>query len=304
MINWIKIIWRVIIIQAKRIKLPFFEGLSLYDVLYFFLQGIVNGNISNRAGSIAYSFFLALFPGIIFLFTLIPYFQIDGMHDEIFEVLRNIMPPDTFHLAESTFLDILNIKRSGLLSFGFFFTLLFATNGVNSLLSNFTVSVHQEHVDRAYKQYLISILLTIVLSLLFLVGLVLIIFSGGVLNSLLTSMNLERISPTIIETVRIIIFILMIQLVIALLYNSGLRKMAKWRFLSPGSILATVLILLSSFGFSYYVSNFSQYNKVYGSIGTLIVILLWIYVNALVLIIGYELNVSFSSAIKSNKKTF
>ena len=256
-------IWHAIEERSREVALPLFEGLSLYDVATFFFKGIAKGRVTNRAASISYSFFLALFPGIIFLFSMIAFFPIHGLEEEIFEIFRRVLPPDTYEATRSTIEDILKNRRPDLLSFGFFFALIFATNGINSLISNFNDTVHQLETRSFWRQQLVAIGLTALLS---------------------------------------IMFILVVTLLIAFLYNFGPSKNREWRFISPGAILATMLIILSSIGFSYYVSHFSQYNKLYGSIGTLIVILLWIYINALVLIIGFELNASIAFA-KTSAKT-
>lgn len=301
MLKRLKKIWQSIQIQAQKVKLPLFEGLSLYDVLSFFFRGVIEGRVTNRAGSVAYSFFIALFPGIIFLFTLIPYFNVDTLQQEIFNMLYRVMPPDTFDAAQSTIQDVLENKRGGLLSFGFILALLFATNGVNSLISNFNHSAHQLETRSFWKQQLVAIALTFVITILFLVAVILIIFSSTVLNEVLAFMRLDTISPFIVESVRFALMLLVVMLTITLLYNYGPAKRREWRFISPGALLATLLIILSSVGFSFYVSNFSQYNKLYGSIGTLLVILLWIYINALVLILGFELNASIATA-KNNRQ--
>ncbi len=280
---------------SKRIILPLFEGLTLYDVSVIFFKGIVEGRIADRAASIAFSFFLALFPGIIFLFNLIPFFPVEGIEAEVFNTFQRILPPDTYDATRSTIADILNNKRSDLLSIGFLLALIFATNGINSLISNFNHTIHQLETRGFFKQQLVAVGLTIVLSFLFLVGLALIIFSSTVLNGLLDFFHLDAIEPLLIEVTRLILMLLIVLLAIAFLYNFGPAKNRNWRFISPGSLLATLLIILTSVGFSYYVSNFAQYNKLYGSIGTLLIILLWIYVNAMVLIIGFELNASIAT---------
>lgn len=295
-------VWKQLMLWARRIELPFFDGLSLYGVGLFFFTGISQGRITNRASSTAYSFFLALFPGIIFLFTLIPYLQIEGLQEEIFNTFQRILPPDTYDSAKSTIDDIINKKRGGLLSFGFVFSLIFATNGINSLVTNFNYTVHDLEARKFWMQQLVSIMLTVLFSVMFLLGIILIIFSSSVLNSLLEFLNLHSVSPFLIESVRFLLLLSIIISGISILYNYGTSKTSEWRFISPGAVLATALIILSSVGFSYYVSHLSQYNRLYGSIGTLLVILLWIYINALVLIIGFELNASIEKAKITNKK--
>jgi len=153
--------------RTSKIKLPWFQGLSVYNVTVFFLKGIYEGRITNRAASVAFSFFLALFPGIIFMFSLIPYFPIEGIEDEIFFTFQRILPPDTYEATKSTIDDLLNNRRSSLLSFGFLFALLFATNGVHSMISNFNDSYHQIDARSFWKQQLAAVSLTIVLSFLF-----------------------------------------------------------------------------------------------------------------------------------------
>jgi len=295
-------IWFRILRNAKRIRLPLFDGLTLYDVSSFFFRGIVEGRITDRAASVAFSFFLALFPGIIFLFHLIPFFPIQGMENEVFYTFQRILPPDTYDAARTTIDDILNNKRTDLLSFGFLFALVFATNGINSLISNFNNTIHQIDTRGFLKQQIAAISLTVVLSFLFLLGLTIVIFSSTVINGILDFFRLEEVSPFMIETTRLLLMLSIVLIAIALLYNFGPAKTRQWRFISPGSLLATFLIIVTSVGFSFYVSNFAQYNKLYGSIGTLMIILLWIYINAIVLILGFELNASIASLKKQQSE--
>lgn len=302
MFRRLKHIWLIIKKRSKTIKLPLFDGLSVYDVTSFFFQGIREGQITNRAASISYSFFIALFPGIIFLFSLIAYIPIDNFDQEVFWLLSIVLPPDTYEAAKTTIDDILVNKRPDLLSVGFLFALFFATSGINALLSNLGNTIHKLENRSFLRQQVVSIGLTVFLSVVFLIGIIIIIFSSDVLNTLLGYINLDSVSTLMVDVVRYGLMIILTLITIAILYNIGPSKGREWKFISPGAILATLLILLTSFGFSYYISNFSQYNKLYGSIGTLLVILLWIYVNALLLIIGFELNASMASAKYRNKK--
>lgn len=302
MLKRLKHFWTLIKKRSKTIRLPLFDGLSLYDVTSFFFQGIREGQITNRAASISYSFFIALFPGIIFLFSLIAYIPIENFDQEVFWLLSIVLPPDTYEAAKTTIDDILVHKRPDLLSVGFLFALFFATNGINALLSNLGNTIHKLENRSFLRQQMVSIGLTVFLSIVFLIGMIIIIFSSDVLNTLLGYINLDSVSTVMVDVVRYVLMVILTLLTIAILYNIGPSKGREWKFISPGAILATLLILLTSFGFSYYISNFSQYNKLYGSIGTLLVILLWIYVNALLLIIGFELNASMASAKYRNKK--
>lgn len=302
MLERIRRLWLRVEKWALRIELPLFDGLSLYDVARFFFQGIIEGSVTSRAGSIAYSFFLALFPGIIFLFTLIPFFPVETLESEVYSVFERILPPDTWEASKSTIQDVMKNKRGGLLSIGFLFALVFSTNGVNAIISNFNQTVHNIEVRSFWKQMLVSLGLTLVLSFNFLIGIILIIFSADVLNAILDFFRLEAVSALAVDLSRFGLLVALVYIGIVLLYNFGPSRRRAWRFFSPGALLATILIILSSAGFSFYVSNFSQYNKLYGSIGTLIVILLWIYINALVLIIGFELNASIAQVKMHHKE--
>ena len=298
----IQLIGRFITKQSKHIKLPWFDGLSLFDVASFFFRGLYEGAVTTRASSIAYSFFLALFPGILFLFTLIPYISIAGFQEELFEILHNVMPPDTYDVAKNTIDDVLNHKRGDLLSFSFVIALILATNGTQSLITNFANSFHNIGYRSFWMQYLISLSLTILLAILLLISIVVVIMSEGFTDWLVQMGYLKRFAADIIRLSRGGILIAVILTSISLIFYIGPTKQKEWRFISPGSLLATTLIVISSLGFSFYVDNFSQYNKLYGSIGTLMVIMLWIYINAIGLILGFELNASLANAKRSNQK--
>ena len=181
--------------------------------------------------------------------------------------------------------------------------MIFSTNGISAIISNFNQTIHQIESRNFWKQLLVSFGLTVVIAINFIVGIIIIIFSSDVLNGLLSFFGLEVISAFAVETTRYTLLVLQIFVGIVLLYNYGPSGNRAWRFISPGAILATFLILVSSWGFSFYVANFSQYNKLYGSIGTLMVILLWIYINALVLIIGFELNASIAGLKRRAQNT-
>jgi len=296
MIEKTKRLFRYISLQAKKIRLPLFEGLTLYDVVSFFFTGIYEGAVTMRAGSVSFSLFMALFPGIIFIFTLIPYIPIEGFQDKIFQTLYEVLPKSSYDAAKDTINDIINTKRGNLLSITFIMTLIFATNGTLALLSAFTHSYHKMDFLNLWQQYLSAFVLTVVLSLLTLVSLVLVSLGETFLMWLASKNVIDYSMLNMIIVGRIVMLIFTIQLAISLLYNYGTVKGNHWKFFSPGSILATILVILSSLAFSYYVDNFSQYNKLYGSIGTILVIMLWIYVNAIGLIIGFELNAGIAGA--------
>jgi membrane protein len=284
----------------ETIRIPFLEGMNLRSILRFFYEAIWEGSISARASSIAYSFFLAIFPGILFFFTLIPYFPIPNLQTEVFRLLRDVLPPQSYDAAYTTIADVLNNKNSGLLSFGFFAALLFATNGTSSLLSNFGQTIHRKESVEFWKLYLYSLLLTIIFSAVFFTGIISIVMTQSVTDFMVSKDWIQQANADFLQKTRWLFLLgTLLFSVSALYFFSPLRK-KQWGFFSIGAIFATALIIASSSGFSYYVDNFSQYNRLYGSIGTLMVIMLWIYINAFVLIIGFELNMSVAVAERAS----
>ena len=277
---------------AQNVRLPLFDGLSAYDVAVFFWKGIYEGSVSSRAASISFSFFLALFPGVIFLFTLIPFIPVAGFQSELFKLLRDVRPPNSFDAAYTTITDILTIKRGDLLSVTVLAAFFFATNGTLSLIGNFGQSIHRLNVRGFWSQYLAAFLLTLALSALLIVGITVLTLSEVNLGEWVGG----ELGLWIAAATRWIVLLGLVLLSISLLFYFGPMRSAPWRFVSPGALLATLLVWLTSYLFGIYVTDFSQYNQLYGSIGTLMIIQLWLYVNAIGLIIGFELNASMAEA--------
>lgn len=278
--------------SAQTITLPLFDGLSLYDVAIFFWKGIYEGAVTSRAASISFSFFLALFPGVIFVFTLIPFIPIDGFQHELFRLLRDVLPPNSFDAAYSTITDILTIKRGDLLGITVAAALFFATNGTLALIGNFGQTIHHLNVRGFWSQYLAAFWLTLALALLLIGGIAVLALGEVWIPTLIPGDN----GVWITALARWVVLLGLVLFAISLLFYFGPMRSAPWRFISPGALLATVLVWLTSYLFGIYVTDFSRYNQFYGSIGTLMIIQLWIYVNAIGLIIGFELNASMARA--------
>jgi membrane protein len=288
---------------TRSITLPGFNELPLYTVSVLFYQGIVKGSIPSRASSLAFNFFLALFPAIIFLFTLISYVPVDDFQDRLLDVIQGIMPHNAYEATRSTIEDIVQHKRGGLLSLGFIFALYFSTNGVNAMIEGFNKSYHSIETRTFLKQRIVALILTVLLSLLLMVSISTMIFSEAVLEYI-TGWGIlkDKFLYMLLIAGKWVILLGMFFFGISFLYYFGPSRKRKWRFFSPGSTLATVLCVLVSLGFTYFVNNFGQYNKIYGSIGTLIVIMLWIYFNSVSLLVGFELNASIDNAGKRMKR--
>lgn len=282
---------------TKRISLPGFNKLPLYDVMAFFIKGMYEGVLGTRASSMAFKFFLALFPGIIFLFTLIPYIPIEGFDQQLFLLLQDVLPDSAYNLAVETIEDIILNKNGSVLSLNFILAMYFATNGVMGMVQEFNNGLNIENRRGFISQQIVSFLLVIVLTFILIISIIGII-STTILSEFLLSQGFfdNESIRSLVEVITWVIMFALIFFAISFIYYFGPSKKDKWRFFSPGASLASILIVISSLGFSYYVNNFAQYNKLYGSIGTLIVIMMWLYINSFVLLIGFELNTSLRSA--------
>jgi membrane protein len=286
---------------AKRVTLPFFDGVPLYSVTIFFWRSIIDGSLTTRASAIAYSFFLALFPATIFLFTLIPYIPIPDFQEELFLLLKSVVPGSTFDAIEGTLQDIITRPRGGLLSLGFLMALIFATNGISSIMAAFDATVHNINRRTWYGQWLISAVLLLILWILLAMAISLVTGGQALLKYLLMHTQLfDKFTYYVLSVSKWIIIVALFFFAYSFLYYMAPAKKTKWRFISAGGTLATVLSIVTLFGFTYYINHFSQYNKLYGSIGTLLIILFLIYIMALILLVGFELNASIYQAHKEH----
>jgi membrane protein len=288
---------------SKKLVLPGFDGMPLYDVADFFFTGIQKGSIKSRASSVAYSFFLALFPAIIFLFSLIPYIPVDNFQTQLLLLIKDILPSDAYVATSETIEDIVRHQRGEVLSIGFLLVIFFSTNGIIALIEGFNKSYHVKETRRGFGQRIVAFSLTGILSLLLIIAILLIIFSESVVNSLVDNGIIKnKMQVFLLYAGKWFIIIMLFLSAISSIYYFGPALKKKWRFISPGSLLAAFLCILTAIGFGFFVNKFGNYNKVYGSIGTLIVIMLWIYYNSLILIIGFELNASIDNARSSKSR--
>lgn len=287
----------------KEIRLPGFEGLSIYDLLELYVMGIVKGALTTRASAIAFSFFTAIFPFLLFVIILMPYIPIDGFQVEFERFLNDFLPPQTseFFFA-NIFENISGGSGAGLLSSVFLLSMLLMANGVNAVFSGFENSYHEQLTRNVFQQYMYALGVALILVVLVLLT---VAFFGYTQIYIITPLNdaLETEKATAeqwIAVVKYLFFILMVYLATATLYYFGTKEGRHTRFFSVGALLTTLLIILTSYLFGIYIDNFSQYNKLYGSIGALLILLLYLWLNANILLLGYELNASLRLLKKIN----
>jgi len=216
------------------------------------------------------------------------------------EVLSVVLPPSTNEITFNTLDDIINNPRGGLLSIGFILALYFSTNGMSSLIEAFNSSYHINKYRSLLRRKVLSLTLTFFLALLLIIAIGLIIFGKVAVNYLTDFEIISKFSADLIQYGKWFVILTMLFSGIAILFHFGPANIKKWKFFTAGSILATLGIIITSIGFNYYINHFAQYNKVYGSIGTLMIILIWMYFNSIILLTGFELNASITNA-KKNK---
>jgi membrane protein len=283
--------------KFNQLVLPGFGGIPISHVIKFVIKGFTKGSLVTRASSIAFNLLMALLPASIFLFTLIPFIPIINFQEELIRLFESILPVNAFSFLETTIIDIVTNKSGGLLIIMFIATIIFSTNGIHAVINAFVVSTHTFKSRTWINQRKISIILLLIELMMIALAGFMVIFGKLAVNRLVELEILERsLVIYILIAIKWIVVILLLFLTISFLYYLAPAKRSDFRFISPGSTLATFLFILTSLGFSAYVNNFGPYNKLYGWIGTLMVILIWLYLNSIALLIGFELNVSIKAA--------
>lgn len=276
-----------------KIKIPGLEGLSLYDIIEMYVLGIFEGAVSYRAASIAYSFFMALFPFLLFVLNLIPFVPINGFQEQFVLTIESFLPPKTGEVIHAIIVDIAKNRYGGLLSFGFLASIVLMTNGMDAILFGFRKSVHISEVRSNVRRYMVAMGMSLVMSMVLIMSVAVFIYfelmisdlkeSGWVTNDVLW-----------LQVGKAAFFILLIFVSSAFVYKFGTKKVENQTYI-PGAVLTTFLVVVSFRLFGIYVIKFSKYNELYGSIGTLLIFMVFLWLNAIILLLGFELNASINS---------
>ena len=295
--------------NSKKIILPGFEKLPLYDVLKFFIKQTQEIGLNERAASIAFNFLMAVPPFFIFIFTLLS--NMPGskrLYDEVLIIVKTVMPDESTFLIIKGVMDDFFLPGTGLLSFGLLLALYFSSNATLTIMRTFTKSML--HIEVEKRNFLElrwdAIKLTMLIVLLVFATIFILLTQTIVVNWLLDRIHIkDYFSDLILSIIQILIIFFLIFVAIGLIYRYAPNVQKKWKVRSPGAILATILVMAFTYLFSYWVNNIASYNKVYGSIGSILILMFLVFVNSLVLLIGFELNVSINSlksiAAKRNK---
>lgn len=281
----------------RLVVIPGFEGVPLYDVLVYFIRGFTKVNLIDRAAAVAFYVFLALFPTILFLFTLIPYFPLQNVTANILEALQTILPPGTYESVSSTITQIMSIEHGGLMSIGLLLAFYFSTSAVSSFFRGFNMGDKEFGQIPFLKIQVYSILVMLMFVVLLLISIVLITVGQRLLPVLFVKMHFySGFTVLMINILRWLIVIFALIVAMSLLYHFGNPRSKRFKLFTPGSLLFTGLFIVGTMLFNFYISNISTYNLLYGSIGGLIIFVIWIYFNCILILIGYELNKSITKA--------
>jgi membrane protein len=282
-----------LVFLLQKIKLPWLHGLSLFDLLDLYIVGIIQGALSYRAAAIAWSFFMALFPFMLFILNLIPFIPIQGFQEDFLGFVQQNVPPTTYDAIYVIINDILHNSHSGLLSTGILIAIFLMTNGINAILGGFEASHHMQiSLKRKFlRQYFVALTLSILLSFLLLITVAAILVFEVIIQKSKIQDVLSHNIP-LIEMGRYVFVILMILFSTSFLFKFGIKHDKSRPFISIGSVFTTILIIISSYFFGIWVVKFSKYNELYGSIGTLLVVMFYIWINCMILLLGFDLNAS------------
>lgn len=289
---------------TKTHSLPGFHSVPIWDIGAFFWNEIQRDDLFIRAQAISFSFFLALFPSLIALFTLVPFISstlvdiipsIQNYEDILYSEIQSIIPGSAGNTLFNFVKDIITKPRFALLSFGFVLAIFFSSNGMVTLMRGFEKSYEQVFRQRTIvRRQMVGIALVLVLFMLSLISVLFIVTGDYILNWIINVLNLQLLSTIGLYFIRWSVIVIIYYFGISFIYRYGAATHRRFSFFSPGTSVATVLCIFTSVIFSFYVDNFGAYNQLYGSIGALMVIMLWIEINVLFLLIGFELNVSIA----------
>ena len=285
-----------VIRKSKTLLIPGFRGLPLYDVVVFFFKQINKVGLNERASAISFNLIMALPAALLFLFSLIPYFPASiNVEKQILGLFKDITPgTDTYEFLDKILADLLD-KQVGVFSFGFLLLIFYASNAMIGIIRTFDRSIQQQKAFIFHQRWR-AIQLTAILILLVLGSSIALIGQEQLLKLLKNLFNIRSQSLPFWNVLRWLVIIALVFYGIAFTYKYAPSVTKRWKLVSPGSLLATFLTLITTLIFSYWVSLFanSNYNRIYGSIGTVLILMLLTYINSLILLIGFELNVSIT----------
>lgn len=292
---------------AKENSFIGFHGVPIYDVVVFVINEATNDDVFTRANSVAFSIFLSLFPSILTLFTLIPFAlnllkiwfpELENFNVTLYEEIKRVMPGQAGDILFGFVQDVTNSPKIGLLSFGFLLAIYFSSNGMIALMQAFEKSYVKTFRTRGFlRKRMVATGLVFLVGLFIIASVMLVILGDTLIGWVDSWLGLGSFSIFLIDVIRWVTTLALYYIIIGSLYRYGAATIKRFSYVSPGVTLATILSLATSVAFSFYIDGFNRYDtytKFYGSIATIIIVMLWLQLNALILIIGFELNAAIA----------
>ncbi|MDR1725144.1 MAG: YihY/virulence factor BrkB family protein [Bacteroidales bacterium] len=286
---------------TRNYSLPGFQKMPIFNVVKFFIIGTYRSSLNQRAAATAFHFILAIFPLLLFFFTLLPYIPVKELYFQLYELLNELLPEGVYMQVAEVLDDIIVRKHNGLMSIGFITSLYVASNGVNGVLIAFNQSkqIHDNERRKWLKRRALSLVLIMLIGIVMIFAFCLIVGFKALTIYLIGKGYINYgMQLLIFRTIKWTLLVGLLYFVFASIYYIAPIRKKGYKFVSAGATMATLLLILTTQGFNLYIRNFSHYNALYGSIGALIVLMIWIYLNCFILLIGFELNASIVEARK------
>jgi len=280
--------------RSRKISIPGLDNISLHEIITLFVDQVRKVGLIDRARAIAFSFLIAIPAATIFICTLIPYLPVHKkILQQLLQITKDITPNQNTYLLVSQFLeDFLAKPRVGLLSFGFVLVLFYSSNAMMGIMRSFNKSLVYNARRNALAARWMAVKLTTLVLFMAIGSIIILGTQAELLRTWLRELHITgRHAHMLFRTFRWVIIIPLFYVAIACIYKYGPAVKKRWKLFSPGTFIATLLTILTTLAFSSWVNRFGNYNKVYGSIGTVMILMLMVYFNSLVLLIGYEINV-------------
>ena len=293
---------RWVVQLLKSVRLKAFEGMSLFDLVVLYVRGIIRGTLSIRASAISFSLFMALFPLLIFLITLIPYLipyvniGEGNFEQQFMRFLETMLPEASGDFFTGIFQELKEQKTGGWLSYSFLFSIILMTNGVNAIFGGFESSYHIEFTRNFFRQYAYALMVGLIISVLLILGAIGYIYVEFLVLAYVAGGS-EQGGEWILQwvpVIQLLLFLILTYLTTAVLYYFGTQEGKKAKFFSYGALMTTLLILATSYLFGIYIERFARYNELYGALGGLLILMVYIWLNSNILLLGFELNATLA----------
>jgi membrane protein len=284
------------------VLIPGSRGLTAKTFAKTLLRRALDNAVADRAAQLAYYFLFSLFPFLFFLVTLTAYLPLRGATDEMLGRVGQVMPKQAFELIQDHLRDLLNTPRPRLLTLGIAITLWSASSGVDALRASLNLSYDVKESRPFWRTRGTALILTVLGSVAVLLAVSMIALGGKAGLWLAAKVGLSQQYTLVWTFLRWPATALVIISIAALLYYLLPDVKQRFRFITPGSLVGTALWLLSTWAFTLYAEHFGSYNATYGSIGSAVILMTWLYITALVFILGGEINAILEHASPDGKE--